>query len=217
MNDPLKVLIADDNEHAREAMRDIVESNGLFEVIGEAKTGMEAINLTGELMPDIILMDIQMPEIDGLEATKEIKNLYPYVKIIIVTVSDEITHLFEALKKGAQGYLLKNIQPSAWHDYLNSVARDEVPMSEEIAYRILRELSIKRENLHTKDESPLSNREQEVLQLVARGHTNKQISSELIISEYTVKNHLKNILQKLHLENRVQLARYAYEHGWLGK
>ncbi|MGO4889661.1 response regulator [Anaerobacillus sp. MEB173] len=212
---PFRILVVDDHAHAREAIREILSSYENFEIVGEAKSGEEAIEMTDQLMPDLILMDINMPGIGGLEATKVIKEAFPYVKIVIITVSDEITNLFEALKKGAQGYLLKNIQPSAWYEYLQAVALDEIPMSEDLAVRILQELSPKKQA--DKTENPLSKREQEVLDLVAKGHTNKHISSILNISEYTVKNHLKNILQKLHLENRVQLARYAYEQGWVEK
>lgn len=210
---PYRVLIADDHEHAREAIRDIVGSYEKFLIVGEATNGEEAISLTEQLMPDIILMDINMPKLDGLSATKIIKTNYPYVKVIIITVSDEVTNLFEAIKKGAQGYLLKNINPSAWFEYLQAIADDEIPMSEDLAYKLLKEFTTQKEKQTAKN--PLSTREQEVLELVAKGYPNKQISAELSISEYTVKNHLKNIMHKLHLENRVQITRYAYEKGWV--
>jgi DNA-binding NarL/FixJ family response regulator len=210
---PFRVLIVDDHAHAREAIREIVGSYENFLIVGEATNGEEAISITEELMPDIILMDINMPLMDGLSATKIIKTKYPYVKVIIITVSDEVTNLFEAIKKGAQGYLLKNINPSAWFEYLQAIADDEVPMSEELAFKLLQEFTTQKEKQMANN--PLSNREQEVLELVAKGNTNKQISAELSISEYTVKNHLKNILHKLHLENRVQITRYAYEKGWV--
>ncbi len=213
MSQPFRILIVDDHEHAREAIREILSSYQNFLVVGEATNGKEAIKMTEQLMPDLILMDINMPVMDGLEATKMIKVNYPYVKVVIITVSDEVTNLFEALKKGAQGYLIKNIDPSTWYDYLQAVADDEVPMNEDIALKILQEFTNQKEK--QSQHNPLSSREQEVLHLVARGNTNKQISATLCISEYTVKNHLKNILQKLHLENRVQLTRYAYEQGWI--
>ncbi len=210
---PFRVLIVDDHEHAREAIREIVGSYDNFVIVGEATDGEAAITLTEQLMPDIILMDINMPQMDGLAATKIIKTKYPYVKVIIITVSDEVTNLFEAIKKGAQGYLLKNINPTAWFEYLQAIADDEVPMSEDLAFKLLQEFTSQKEKQMANN--PLSNREQEVLELVAKGHTNKQISTELSISEYTVKNHLKNIMHKLHLENRVQITRYAYEKGWV--
>ncbi|RLL42655.1 DNA-binding response regulator [Oceanobacillus piezotolerans] len=208
---PFRILIVDDHAHAREAIREILEEHEDFLIIGEGKNGEEAMKLTEELMPDIILMDIQMPVMDGLEATKRIKLKFPYVKIVMITVSDDITDLFDALKKGAQGYLIKNIQSEAWVDHLRAFALDEVPMSKEIAFQILKEFP--QNKAVTKEETPLSSRELEVLQLVAKGLSNREISETLFISEHTVKSHLKNILSKLHLENRVQLTNYAFQQG----
>ncbi|RAV21981.1 response regulator [Paenibacillus contaminans] len=211
-----RVLIVDDHEHAREGMRDIMSMDPMFEVVGEADNGKQAIEMTGQLMPDLILMDINMPEMDGLEATKAIKSQFPYVKIVIVTVSDEIANLFEALKKGAQGFLQKNLHPSSWHEYLRAIATDEAPMSKELAIRILQEFTPReQEQAVLDDRGPLTAREREILEWVARGKSNREISEQLVISEHTVKNHMKNILQKLHLENRVQLMRYVYEKGWV--
>lgn len=208
---PFRILIVDDHAHAREGIREILEEFDDFLIIGEAKNGKEAIELTEELIPDIILMDIKMPVMNGLEATKRIKTQFPFVKIVMITVSDDITDLFDALKKGAQGYLLKNIQSDTWIEHLRAFALDEVPMSKEIALQILKEFpqrkAIEEENI------PLSNRELEVLQLVAKGLSNKEISDTLFISEHTVKSHLKNILSKLHLDNRVQLTSYAFQKG----
>ncbi len=208
---PIRVLIVDDHPHAREGMRAILGLDSLFEVVGEAENGQQAVEWTEMVMPDLILMDINMKPMGGLEATKLIKKKYPYVKIVMVTVSDNIAHLFEALKKGAQGYLIKNLDPSAWHEYLKAVALDQAPMSQELAQQILSEFSPSSQ--HGLEDTPLTPREKEILTLVARGLLNRDIAEELVISEHTVKNHLKNILQKLHLENRVQLARYAYERG----
>ncbi|MFH5185399.1 response regulator [Paenibacillus sp. TAB 01] len=210
---PIRILLADDHSFARAAMRDIIQADDSFEIVGEAVNGREAVQFVELAMPDIILMDISMPEMDGLEATKQIKDRFPYVKIIVVTVSDDITHLFEAIKRGAQGYLLKNLHPASWHEYLRAVAFDEAPMSRELAVRLLKEFSSVTTPIQEK--SPLTSRETEILKYVARGKSNKVISLELCISEHTVKNHLKNILQKLHLDNRVQLTRYAYEKGWI--
>ncbi|MGE7977382.1 response regulator [Psychrobacillus sp. NPDC093200] len=207
---PFRILIVDDHSDAREGIREILEEYEDFLIIGEGTNGEEAIKLTEELMPDIILMDIQMPVMDGLEATKRIKLKFPYVKIVMTTVSDDITDLFDALKKGAQGYLLKNIQSQAWYEYLKAFALDEVPLSKEIAFQILKYFP---QNTTTKQQTPLSVRELEVLQLVAKGLSNKEISETLFISEHTVKSHLKNILSKLHLDNRVQLTSYAFQQG----
>ncbi|MBU3573657.1 response regulator transcription factor [Priestia aryabhattai] len=208
---PFRILIVDDHAHAREGIRDILEEYEDFIIVGEGTNGQEAIELTEKLMPDIVLMDIGMPVMDGLEATKQIKLQFPYVKIVVITVSDDITDLFDALKKGAQGYLLKNLQSEVWYDYLRAFALDEVPMSKEIAFQILKEFP--QETSITKADTPLSARELEVLQLVAKGLSNRDISTQLFISEHTVKSHLKNILSKLHLENRVQLTSYAFQNG----
>ncbi|MDG0029570.1 response regulator transcription factor [Priestia sp. Y58] len=208
---PFRILIVDDHAHAREGIRDILEEYEDFIIVGEGTNGQEAIELTEKLMPDIVLMDIGMPVMDGLEATKQIKLQFPYVKIVVITVSDDITDLFDALKKGAQGYLLKNLRSEVWYDYLRAFALDEVPMSKEIAFQILKEFP--QETSITKPDIPLSARELEVLQLVAKGLSNRDISAQLFISEHTVKSHLKNILSKLHLENRVQLTSYAFQNG----
>jgi DNA-binding NarL/FixJ family response regulator len=145
---------------------------------------------------------------NGFEATKAIKEKFPSIKVVMMTVSDDVMDWFEALKRGAQGYLLKNLNTEDWVNGLKAFALDEMPMSKEMAYRILQEFK-KKET----EETPLSAREHEVLQLVAKGLSNKEISKSLFISEHTVKSHLKNILGKLHLENRVQLTSYAYSRG----
>ncbi|WP_020619782.1 response regulator [Paenibacillus daejeonensis] len=216
MNSPVfRVLVIDDSDHAREGIRMILGGDPAFVVVAEGTSGEEALPLTELWMPDLILMDITMPGIGGLEATKRVKDKYPYVKIVMVTVSDDITHLFEALKKGAQGYLLKNLSPAAWHEYLRAIALDEAPMTRELAFRLLKEFSPIETAAPGSD--PLTAREREILGQVAKGAANRDIAHTLGISEHTVKNHLKNILHKLHLDNRVQLARYAYEQGWLRK
>ncbi|MDN4074304.1 response regulator [Fictibacillus terranigra] len=212
MNTPIRILVVDDHLHAREGISDLLEDYSEFQIVGEARNGKEAIEMTGKLNPDLVLMDISMPQMNGLEATKFIKLHYPAVKVVMMTVSDEITDLFEAVKRGAQGYLLKNLHSSEWYSYLRAFALDEAPMSKEMAFRILHEFTRTKQG---KVVSPLSSREQDVLQFVARGDSNREISEKLYISEHTVKTHLKNILSKLHLENRVQLTSYAYNKGWI--
>jgi two-component system nitrate/nitrite response regulator NarL len=219
MSLPIRILIADDHRHAREGMRTIVSTIPDFLIVGEATSGEEALALTDRLLPDLILMDINMPGMGGLEAVKVIKSAHPFVKIIMVTVSDDVSHLFEALKKGAQGYLLKNLNPSAWRDYLRAVALDEAPLNPQLALSILREFADRKTDTPAKvrEKEPagvgLTPREKEILQEVAQGHTNREVAANMGLSEHTVKNHLKNILQKLHLDNRVQLTRYAFERG----
>jgi two-component system, NarL family, nitrate/nitrite response regulator NarL len=221
MSEAISVLLADDHKHAREGMRTIVSTIPDFRIVGEASSGEEAIEMAGRLSPDLILMDINMPGMGGFEAVKTIKGAHPGVKIVMVTVSDDVSHLFEALKKGAQGYLLKNLNPSAWRDYLRAVALDEAPLNPELAMSILREFADRKQSgaKTVKDKEPggegLTPREKEILQEVARGQTNREVAGSMGLSEHTVKNHLKNILQKLHLDNRVQLTRYAYEQGMM--
>lgn len=212
MNSPVRILIGDDHEHARKAMRMILECDPGFEIVAEAKNGKEVIQMTEQAMPDMILMDINMPVINGMEATRLIKGRFPYVKIVMVTVSDDASDLFEALKWGAQGYLLKNLNPSIWLEYLRALATDQAEMPREVARRILKEFN---QTPHPTEATGLTAREQEILTLVAKGLSNKEVAVHLNISEYTVKNHLKNIMQKLHLSNRVQLTCYAYEQGWV--
>lgn len=196
-------------------MRLILAADARFVIVGEAETGEEAKRLAAALMPDLILMDIAMPGMGGLAATKAIKDQFPYTKIVMVTVSDEVTDLFAAIKCGAQGYLLKNLQPSIWLDYLRAVMTDEAPVPREMARRILEEFRPSHPSGKEAQRVELTQREREILSWVAKGCTNREIAEELTISEYTVKNHLKNIMQKLHLKNRVQLARFAYQHEWI--
>lgn len=209
----MRVLVVDDHHHAREGICDILSSQPMFQVVGVAKNSEEALSLADEYVPDLILMDINMPNMTGLEATRLIKHKYPAVKVVMITVSDDISHLFEAIKNGAQGYLLKNLSPQLWLQYLEAIVSDEAPLSREIAARILREFPL--HDHGAAHDHPLTPREREILGGVVKGLTNREIAVELTISEQTVKNHLKNILHKLHLENRVQLTRHAIENGWV--
>lgn len=222
MRQPITVLLADDHRHAREGMREIVSADPGFRIVGEAADGEEALELADRLRPELILMDIHMPGMGGFEAVKAIKSVHPSAKIVMVTVSDDPAHLFEALKKGAQGYLLKNLNPAAWRDYLRAVALDEAPLHPDLALSILRAFSGRKQDREVaapeaEGTSDLTPREREILLEVARGQTNREVAATLGLSEHTVKNHLKNILQKLHLDNRVQLTRFAYERGWVDR
>jgi len=214
-----RVLIVDDSPMARRGIAEILE--GRFTVIGQAGNGVEALEKARELMPDLILMDIWMPGMSGLETTRLIKQGMPYVKIVILSVSDDVADLFEAIKNGAQGYLVKNLEPETWLSYLTAIVEGNVPISRAMAQRILSEFRGHQAHSNAstgkkgfergpaREVQALTPREEEILNLVALGATNREIAARLYISEFTVKNHLKNILEKLHLQNRVQLAVYA--------
>lgn len=213
--DVLKVLLVDDHALFRSGVAGLLQSREDFEIVGEARDGEEALAKAEELMPDVILMDIYMPRCDGLQATRRIKEILPYTKIVILTVSEEDHTLFEAIKSGAHGYLLKNIEPQELFDMLRGVSQGEAPISRATAAKILDELA--KRGQEAPAQSPLKDRltqrEREVLMLLTRGATNKEIAASLSISENTVKNHLRNILEKLHLENRVQAAAFALREG----
>ena len=182
----------------------------MFIIVGECNNGEEAIRFTDRFLPELILMDIQMAEMNGLEALKTIKDKYPAIKVVIVTVSDDALHLLDALKKGASGYLIKNLTPSTWIDYLKGVVSDDMPLSRDFAYQLLKEITLHQHAAPLP--VPLTAREKEILSWVANGAPNREIAERLFISEHTVKNHLKNILHKLQLDNRVQLAKFAIEN-----
>ncbi|WDL99246.1 response regulator [Alicyclobacillus sp. ALC3] len=207
------VLIADDSARARRAIRLILDGSESFRVVAEATTGIEAVDLAKQLTPDIVLMDIHMPQMDGLRATRLIKRELPNLQVVMLSVSDDAADLFEAIRCGAQGYLVKSLDPSDWLSYLQGVLDGETPMSKVIAQRILAEFRSPDQSTGKSPESGLlTQRELEILDFVRQGATNREIATRLFISENTVKNHLKNVMAKLHIENRVQLAAYAAKH-----
>jgi DNA-binding NarL/FixJ family response regulator len=214
MTTPFRVLITDDHPHSRKAIREILDDEPLFTIIGEATNGKEAIELCDMLLPDLVLMDIEMTMLNGLEATKIIKEKNPLIKVIILSVSDDVADLFTAVQYGAQGYLLKNMDPDDWLQYLRSVAEGTSIAARDMAGKLLyqfREADLE----HSPTPHTLTVREKEILLLVAKGLTNKQIGQQLFIAENTVKNHIKNLLAKLEVDNRVQLASYATKNGLL--
>jgi RNA polymerase sigma factor (sigma-70 family) len=212
--EPIRVLLVDDHTLFRKGLASMLRDQPGFEVVAEAQDGQEALAKAKELMPDIILMDIYMPGCDGLETTQQIKEALPYIKIVILTVSEEDQNLFSAIKSGAQGYLSKRIDPQELFEMLRGVVKGEAPISRTTAATILNEFT--RQIKQGREEQPgekLSPREREVLQLLTKGSTNKEIAAALGISDNTVKNHLRNILEKLHLENRVQAVAFALRQG----
>lgn len=213
----MRVLLVDDHVLFRKGLANLLASRGGIDVVGEAGDGQEALEKARQLMPDLILMDIQMPVCDGLQATQLIKKELPYVKIVMLTVSDDDKSLFDAIKAGAQGYLLKNLEPEDLFAMLAGVARGEAAITRRMASKILNEFAeLSRRAEPVPVAAPANNlsaREKEVLELVVKGATNKEIAATLCITENTVKNHLRNILEKLHLENRVQAAAFAVREG----
>jgi DNA-binding NarL/FixJ family response regulator len=211
----LRILLVDDHVLFRKGVSALLSRRQSIKVVGEAGDGLEAIQVAREILPDVILMDIEMPKCDGLEATRRIKREMPHVKIVILTVSDDDQNLFEAIKSGAQGYLLKDLEPYQLYDLLESVSQGEAPLSGVVAAKILKEFS--QPTSQSSEENgiveKLTAREIDILQLVVEGMTNKEIAITLTISENTVKIHLRNILEKLHLQNRIQAAVYAVRQG----
>jgi DNA-binding NarL/FixJ family response regulator len=213
--EPLRVLLVDDHILFRKGVASLLASRLGLEVVGEAGDGVEAVARAQETVPDVILMDIGMPECSGLEATRLIKSEMPHVKIIMLTISDDDRDLFAAIKNGADGYLLKNLEPYQLFDTLEGARQGEVPMSGAVAAKILQEFRQPEQSLTQPAEArdELTRREIEVLEQVVQGASNKEIAVALSISENTVKIHLRNILEKLHLQNRIQAAVYAVREG----
>lgn len=210
----MRVVLADDHALFRAGLASLLKAWGM-EVVGQAGNGAEAIELARRLQPDIMLMDVGMAPCNGLEATRAIKAELPDVKVIIVTVSEDEQDLFEAIKSGAEGYLLKGMSEEELGAALTSIAAGEPALSPALAAKILDEFArLGREASGRGDRhDELTAREREVLQLVAEGATNKEIASALHLSEHTVNFHVKNILSKLHLRNRAQAVAYAIRTG----
>jgi len=213
---PIRLLLADDHTLFRKGLASLLEKEPGFEVIGEAQDGAEAIRKAQADKPDLVLMDIHMPGVNGLEATRQITNALPATRVVMLTISEEDKDLFEAIKCGAHGYLSKKVEPEKLRELIEGVFRGEAPLSGATAAKILKEFAAQAsKDSETTAVSDLTPREKEVLQLLAAGLTNKEIGIRLDIAENTVKNHLKNILAKLHLQNRVQAATLAIQKGML--
>ena len=210
----MKILIADDHTLFRESLRSLLVSRG-FEVIGEAGEGFEAIEIARRLQPDLVLMDLAMPGLDGLAATRLLSAEMPQVRIVILTASDEDAKLFEAIKSGAQGYLLKNLEAGEFFAMLEGMSRGEPALSPYLARKLLQEFARPvRQTEAPAYPDALTDRELEVLELLVRGVTsNRRLSKQLGVSENTVKFHVRNILDKLHLHNRAQAVGFALRHG----
>ena len=209
----IRVLIADDHKLFRQGLKSLMRTReDMVEVVGEAASGREAVHLAGELLPDVILMDIYMPDGDGLQVTREILDQFPDINVVMLTSSEDDEHLYQAVQYGASGYLLKSLDADELFDLLHGVMHGEAAMTKAMASRLLKGVA-KRSVDTDKGEEALTERELVVLRLVASGASNSDIAEKLYISVNTVKSHLRSILEKLQLENRTQAATYAVKHG----
>lgn len=211
----MRVLLADDHALFRAGLASLLRAWAM-DVVGEAGSGKEALELAREVQPDLVLMDIGMSPVNGLEATRAIKAELPGVKVVIITVSEDDQDLFEAVKSGAEGYLLKGMSEEEFGTALTRLTAGEPAFTPGLAARVLDEfvrMSREPSNEHAGAEGKLTSRERDVLRLVAAGATNREIASELFISENTVNFHMKHILGKLHLKNRVHAAAFAIRVG----
>ena len=211
---PVRVLIVDDHALFRQGVSSILRTQPAIEVVGEAGDGRAAVTMYQHLTPDAVVMDINMPVMDGIEATRQIKELDPSARILILTVSDTDESLFEAVKVGASGYVLKNAAPDTVVESIIRVSRGEPVIPGNLAVRIIHEMSKPKDRKPVPDVDALTEREIEVLRQLSTGASNKEIASILFISENTVRNHVRNILDKLHVSNRVQAAAYAMREGY---
>lgn len=210
----MRILLVDDHMLFRKGIAALLSARPGIEVVGEAGDGLEALEQAHATMPDLVLMDVTMPRCGGLEAVLLIKRDLPHVRILMLTVSDDDRDLFSAVKNGAEGYLLKNMEPAQLYEVLDRVQQGEPGISGPLAFKILEEFRHTR-GIPEEAHGELTTREIEILERVAEGATNHEIAVDLCIAENTVKIHLANILEKLHLKNRIQAAVYAVRQGFI--
>jgi DNA-binding NarL/FixJ family response regulator len=216
MMEKTKVLIADDHGVVREGLMAMLKTIDIINVVGEAKNGMDAVEKTKTLLPDVILMDLRMPFMDGVEATRQIKREFPHIGIIALTMDEEQEHIFNIVRAGATGYLLKDSDTSQIVDAIRAIARGDSLIHPSVASKILAEFSLLAGDKSKKRllvDHDLTEREITVVRLVATGQTNKEVANSLELSEKTVKNHLGNIFHKLHVYDRTQAAVLAIRRG----
>ena len=217
MKAPTRILLVDDQPLFRGAIAALLASQPDMEVVGEAENGLIGVEMARALRPDLVILDVDMPVMSGVEAVKLIREQVLDVKVIMLTVSDYEDHVLDALRNGAHGYLLKDLRPEQLHDMIRSVMRNETPISPADAGRLLREIregGVRKVSTPSEEEArSVTPRELEILRLVAEGLSNKEVAKRLVITEGTVKNHVHNALEKLHLENRIQAAAYVIRQG----
>ena len=215
---PLRVLVVDDQPLFRKALAGLINAQLDMTVVGEAENGTEAFERVRALNPDVVVMDVNMPVSGGVDGVRAIRGAGYATKIVMLTISEEDDDLFDAIRAGANGYLLKNIRPEALFEDLRGVMRGEAPIAPAIAHKLLDALRDGPPRASAaaaagEGETALTRREMEILQLVAAGLSNKEIANQLTITEGTVKNHVHNTLDKLHLSNRTQAAAYTVAQG----
>ena len=205
--DKISVLLVDDHRVVRQGLRDFLELQDDIDVVGEAGSGEDGVKLAQEFLPDVVLQDLVLPGIDGVEATRRIKAVSPSTRIIVLTSFADDDKVFPAIKAGAISYLLKDVQPEELARAIRAAQRNEAVLHPEVASKLMQEFNAPRPTENQVEQ--LTEREMDVLRLIARGKSNKEIADTLIISEKTVKTHVSNILSKLHLADRTQAAIYA--------
>ena len=205
--EPISVLLIDDHRVVRQGLRDFLELQDDIEVVGEAGSGEEGVKAVQDKLPDVVLMDMVLPGIDGVEATRRIKSASPSTQVIVLTSFTDDDKVFPAIKAGAISYLLKDVQPEELAKAIRAAQRNEAVLHPEVAAKLMQEFNAPRPAENSAEQ--LTEREMDVLRLIARGKSNKEIADTLIISEKTVKTHVSNILSKLHLADRTQAASYA--------
>lgn len=215
MSETTRIIIADDQSLFREGLHTLLSVQPEFEVIGEAGNGEEVLRLVAEHLPDVVLMDLRMPGMDGVSATRRLHGKYPGVKVIVLTTFDDDEDVFEGLRAGAVGYLLKDVSSSKLFEAIRAAAKGEYFLLPSITAKIVSELKrvSSSGSKHAELVEPLSGRETEILKLVSNGMSNRQIADTLVISEGTVKNHLSNILAKLSARDRIQAVEVARRIG----
>jgi NarL family two-component system response regulator LiaR len=212
MHNPITVLLVDDHKLVRQGVRAFLEAHEEFQVVGEVESGTQAVSAAEEHIPDVVLMDLIMPGMDGVEATRKVKNISPRSQIVVLTSYHEDEHIFPALEAGATSYLLKDVDMEELAEAIRRSARGEVTLHPRVAARILQELQGARQE-QVNPFTELTKRELQVLKLIANGMNNSEIADQLVISDHTVKGHVSNILSKLHLADRTQAAVYAWQKG----
>jgi NarL family two-component system response regulator LiaR len=213
MDGTITVLLVDDHQVVRQGVRAFLDTQADFTVVGEAESGEQALRLADEHVPDVILMDLVLPgEIDGVEATRQVKRHSPRTQVVVLTSYHEDEYIFPAIRAGALSYVLKDIGPDELAEVIRKAAQGEAVLNSRVAARLIQEIQGRRD-LSTNPFTELSDREMEVLRLIAAGSSNAKIAEQLVISEKTVKGHVSNILSKLHLVDRTQAAVYAWREG----